>query len=160
MNILQCNRRSIPLLSAFPFSIPFCSPFVSLYLLGTLRAVMGSRPHRSKVARKLIFPFPLPLPIYPSFQNPDPPGSPRSKYTFIRTTSRTWLTRSRTPIKTTCWFLSFCDILISLAVLSFRMNLLPCIIFKILQSFVNFNFHAHLTKIVLNFSSSLSRTES
>jgi hypothetical protein len=45
----------IPLLSAFPF-----------YLLGTLLAVIGSRPPWSQVARKLISPFPSPphsLPI-------------------------------------------------------------------------------------------------
>ncbi len=34
--------RAIPLLLLSLFSIPFCSPFVSLYLLGTLLAVIGS----------------------------------------------------------------------------------------------------------------------
>jgi hypothetical protein len=94
--ILQCNCRAIPLLSAFPLLIPFCSPFVSLYLLGTLLVVIGSCPPRSQVARKLIFPFPSPYPYTPYSKIPTPPGSPRSKYTFIRTTSRTWFTRSST----------------------------------------------------------------
>jgi hypothetical protein len=58
MNILQCNHRATPLLSAFPFPILFCSPFISLSLLGTLLAVIGSCPPHSQVARKLIFPFP------------------------------------------------------------------------------------------------------
>jgi hypothetical protein len=34
--------------------------------------------------------------LAPSFQIPDPLGFPRPKYTFIRTTSRIWLTRSST----------------------------------------------------------------
>jgi hypothetical protein len=92
---ITVHCRSIPLLSAFSFLIPFCSPFVSHYLLGTLLAVIGSRPPRSQVARKLIFPFPSPYPYTPHSKIPTP-GSPRSKYTFIRTTSRTWLTRSST----------------------------------------------------------------
>jgi hypothetical protein len=36
------NYRSIPLLFASPLFVPFCSPFVSPYLLGTLLAVTGS----------------------------------------------------------------------------------------------------------------------
>ncbi len=68
--------RTIPLLSAFPFSIPFCFPFVSLYLLGTLLAVIGSRPPRSWVARKLIFPFPSPCPYTPHSKIPTPWGLP------------------------------------------------------------------------------------
>jgi hypothetical protein len=51
--------RAFPLLSAFLFPIPFCSSFVSLYLLGTLLAVIGSRPPRSQVARKLLLLFKL-----------------------------------------------------------------------------------------------------
>jgi hypothetical protein len=73
---LQCNRRAIPLLSAFPFPIPFCSPFVSLYLLGTLLAVTGSCPPRSQVARKLIFPFLSPYPYTPRSKIPTPRGLP------------------------------------------------------------------------------------
>jgi hypothetical protein len=75
-NILQCNHRAIPLLSAFPFPILFCSPFVSLYLLGTLLAAIGSRPPRSWVARKLIFPFPSPYPYTPHSKILTPRGLP------------------------------------------------------------------------------------
>jgi hypothetical protein len=89
--------RAIPLLSASPFPLPFCSPSVSLYLLGTLLAVIGSRPPRSQVARKLIFPFPSPYPYTPHSKFPTPWGLPDPNiHTFIRTTSRTWLTRSST----------------------------------------------------------------
>jgi hypothetical protein len=41
-----------PCFLLFPFLIPFCPPFISLYLLGTLLAVIGSRPPWSQVARK------------------------------------------------------------------------------------------------------------
>ncbi len=70
------HYRAIPLLSAFPFPIPFYSPFVSLYLLGTLLAVVGSRPPRSQVARKLIFLFPSPYPYTPHSKIPTPRGLP------------------------------------------------------------------------------------
>jgi hypothetical protein len=95
-NKLHCNYRAIPLLSAFPFPISFCSPFVSLYLLGTLLAVIGSSPPRSRVARKLISPFPSPYPYTPHSKIPTPWGLPDPNIHFIRTTSSTWLTRSRT----------------------------------------------------------------
>jgi hypothetical protein len=74
-----------PCFSAFPFSIPLCFPFrlplltwnpVSLYLLGTLLAAIGSRPPRSQVARKLIFPFPSPYLYTPHSEIPTPWGSP------------------------------------------------------------------------------------
>jgi hypothetical protein len=68
--------RAIPLLSAFPFPIPFCSPFVSLYLLGTLLAVIGSRLPRSQVACKLIFPLPSPCSYTPHSKIPTPRGLP------------------------------------------------------------------------------------
>ncbi len=68
--------RAIPLLSASPYPIPFCSPFVSLYLLGTLLAVIGSRPPRSQVARKLIFPFPSSYPYTPHSKITNPRGLP------------------------------------------------------------------------------------
>jgi hypothetical protein len=97
-NILQCNYRAIPLLSAFPFPIPFCSPFVSLYLLGTLLAVIGSCPPRSHVARELTSPFPSPYLYTPHSKIPTPWGLPDPNIHFIRTTSRTWLTRSRTSL--------------------------------------------------------------
>jgi hypothetical protein len=69
----QRNCGAIPFLSAFPFSHLFLPPFVSFYLLGTLLAVIGSRPPWSQVAHKLISPFPSPphsLPILKS----QPPG--------------------------------------------------------------------------------------
>jgi hypothetical protein len=84
------------LLSAFPFLIPFLSPFVSLYLLGTLLAVIGSCPHRSQVARKLISPFPSPSPYTPHSKIPTPWGFPEPNMHITKTTSRTWLTRSST----------------------------------------------------------------
>jgi hypothetical protein len=64
----------IPLLSASLFPIPFCSPFISLYLLGTLLAVTESSPPRSQVARKLISPFPSPHPYAPHSKIPTPWG--------------------------------------------------------------------------------------
>ncbi len=88
-----------PCFLLFPFLIPFCPPFDSLYLLGTLLAVIGSRPPWSQVARKLISPFPSPphsLPIPSTFQNPDPLGFPELNMLLTKTTSRIWLTRSRT----------------------------------------------------------------
>jgi hypothetical protein len=54
------------------------------------------RPPCIQVARKLTSHFP-PLAHIPSHSKiPTPPVFPRSKYTFIRTTLRTWLTRSST----------------------------------------------------------------
>jgi hypothetical protein len=87
--------RAIPLLSAFPFLILLCSPFVPLYLLGTLLAVIGSVHLVPRLLVNWSSHFP-PLAHIPLIPNPGPPGSPRSKYTFIRMTSRTWLTRSST----------------------------------------------------------------
>ncbi len=71
--------------SLFPF------PFASLYLLGTLLAVIGSRPPWSQVARKLISPFPssphsLPIP------KSRPPGVFPTKCAPSKTTSQNWLT--------------------------------------------------------------------
>jgi hypothetical protein len=79
---------SDPLAFLLPLSfIPFCSPFVSLYLLGTLLAVIEIHlVPRLLVNLTLHFP---PLAHIPLIPNPDPPGFPRSKYTLIRTTSRT-----------------------------------------------------------------------
>ncbi len=73
---ITVQHRAIPLLSAFPFPILLCSPFVSLYLLGTLLAVIGSCPPRSWVAHKLIFPFPSPYPYTPHSKIPTPRGLP------------------------------------------------------------------------------------
>jgi hypothetical protein len=95
-NYVTVHCRVIPLLFAFPFLhsllLSICLPL----LTWNPPCCDRIRPPRSQVARKLIFRFPSPLLIYPSFQNPDPLEIPRSKYTFIRTTSRIWLTRSST----------------------------------------------------------------
>jgi hypothetical protein len=75
----QRNYGAIPLLSAFPLSHSFLPLSFPFYLLGTLLAVIGSRPPWSQVARKLISPFPSPphsLPIPKS----RPPGVSRVKY--------------------------------------------------------------------------------
>ncbi len=78
---------------------PFLSPFVSLYLLGTLLAVIGSCPPRSQVARKLISPFPPPSPYTSHSKIPTPWGFPELNMHITKTTSRTWLTRSSTLTK-------------------------------------------------------------
>ncbi len=96
----------IPLLFASLFPIPFCSPFISLYLLGTLLAVTGSSPPRSQVARKLISPFASPHPYTPHSKIPTPWGFPELNIHITKTTSRTWLTRSSTvrlAQVNTCW---------------------------------------------------------
>ncbi len=80
-----------PCFLLFPFLIPFCPPFVSLYLLGTLLAVIGSRPPWSQVARKLISPFPS-----PPHSLPTPWGFPGLNVRLNKTTSQIWLTSSRT----------------------------------------------------------------
>ncbi len=103
---LWCN----PLAFCFPFSnFLFCLPSISLYLLGTLLAVIGSRPPRSQVARKLISPFP-PL---PHSKIPTPWGFPELNTRRTKTTSQIWLTRSRTIFKVTLMkktcYLSFKD---------------------------------------------------
>ncbi len=86
-----------PCFLLFSFSVPFCSPFVSLYLLGTLFAVIGSSPPRSQVARKLISPFPSPCPYTPHSKIPTPwGGRPDPNIHITKTTSRNWLTRSST----------------------------------------------------------------
>jgi hypothetical protein len=89
------NFSVIPLFSASHFPIPFCSPFASLYLLGTLLAVTGSV-HLVPRLHETDLPVSLPSPIYPSFQNPDPLGFPRPKHTFTKMTSQIWVTRSST----------------------------------------------------------------
>ncbi len=93
---IQCNCSAIPLLSAFPFLIPLLSPFFSLYLLGTLLAVIGACPPRSQVARKLISPFPSPPPYTPHSKILTPWGFPELNMHITKTTSRSWLPRSST----------------------------------------------------------------
>ncbi len=95
-NMNQCNYSGIPLLSAFPFLIPLWPPLVSLYLLGTLLAVIGSCPPRSQVARKLISPFLSPSPYTPLSKILTPWGFPELNMHITKTTSRNWLTRSST----------------------------------------------------------------
>jgi hypothetical protein len=48
---------AIPLLFCFPLLIPLAPFFIPLYLLGTLLAVIGSRPPWSQVTCKLTSPF-------------------------------------------------------------------------------------------------------
>jgi hypothetical protein len=84
----------LPLLLAF-----FCSllpPFVPLLLTWNPSCCDRICPPRSQVARKLNFPFPSPGSYTPHSKIPTPPEFPKPKYTFIRTTLRTWLTRSST----------------------------------------------------------------
>ncbi len=64
----------------FPFLIPLCFPSTSFYLLGTLLAVIGSRPPWSQVARKLISPFPSP----PHSKFPTPWGIPELNAPLLR----------------------------------------------------------------------------
>ncbi len=85
---------AIPLLSTFPFLIPFCPPFVSLYLLGTLLAVIGP----VHLGPRLLVnwsPHFHPLPIPSPFQNSHPLGFPELNMHLTKTTSQIWLTRSR-----------------------------------------------------------------
>ncbi len=72
----------------FYFPLPF--PFASLYLLGTLLAVIGSRPPWSQVACKLISPFPSPPHSLPT-QNPGPLGFAQPNVRLTKTTSQNWL---------------------------------------------------------------------
>jgi hypothetical protein len=67
------HYRAIPLLSAFPYSFPFAPIRLPLLTWNPL-AVIGSRPPRSQVARKLIFPFPSPYPYTPHSKIPAPRG--------------------------------------------------------------------------------------
>ncbi len=92
------NYRAIPLLFAFPISLfPFAPHLSPLTYLEP--SLLWQDPSSSfPVCSWTDLPISLPLFIYPSSQNPDPPGFPRSKYTFIRTTSRIWLTRSSTKV--------------------------------------------------------------
>jgi hypothetical protein len=86
--------------------IPFCSPFVPSLLTWNPPCCDRIRPPRTQVARKLTSHFP-PLSHIPPIPKSRPPGVPRSKYTFIRTTSRTWLTRSSTVSVHSChWIVS------------------------------------------------------
>ncbi len=71
----------------FPFLSPFLPPSVSLYLLGTLLAVIGSRPPRFQVARKLISPFPSPSPYTPHSKILTPWGFPELNMHLTKTTS-------------------------------------------------------------------------
>ncbi len=86
-----------PLASYFsPFS--FAPHSYPLYLLGTLLAVIGSVHLVSRLLVNWSSHFP-PLAHLPPIPKSRPPEFPRSKYTFIRMTSRTWLTRSSTRTK-------------------------------------------------------------
>jgi hypothetical protein len=88
----QHNYGAIPLLFASLFWFPFAPlPFPFSYL-ETLLDVIGSRPPWSQVARKLISPSPSP----PHSKIPTPWGFPELNVRLTKTTSRIWLTRSRT----------------------------------------------------------------
>jgi hypothetical protein len=90
------NYRAIPLLLAFPLLHSLLLPIRLPLLTWNPPCCDRIRPPRSQVARKLTFPFPSPCSYAPHSKIPTPPGFPRSKYTFIRTTSRIWLTRFST----------------------------------------------------------------
>ncbi len=92
--IVHC--RTIPLLFAFPSLHSPLLPIRLPSLTWNPPCCDRIRPPRSQVACKLISPFPSPCSYTPHSKIPTPPGFSRSKYTFIRTTSRTWLTRSST----------------------------------------------------------------
>ncbi len=66
--------------------IQFCSPFVPSLLTWNPPCRDRIRPPRTQVARKLTSHFP-PLSHIPPIPKSRPPAVPRSKYTFIRTTS-------------------------------------------------------------------------
>ncbi len=82
---------TIPLLSAFPFLIPFASLLFSFTYLETLLAVIGSRPPWFQVARKLISPFPSPPHSLPTPKS-RPLGFSWAKCALTKTTSQNWLT--------------------------------------------------------------------
>ncbi len=92
----QRSYGAIPLLSSFPLSDPSLLPSTSFYLLGTLLAVIGSRPPWSKVARKLISPFPSPphsrIPTPWGFLELNAPLLRRHRNTGlqVQNTSRVW----------------------------------------------------------------------
>jgi hypothetical protein len=93
---LQCNPLAF-CFSLFPFLFGPLS--FSLYLLGTLLAVIGSCPPRSQVAHKLISPFPSLSPYTPLSKIPAPWGFPAQNMHITKTTSQTWLARSSTTGK-------------------------------------------------------------
>jgi hypothetical protein len=93
---VTAHCRVIPLLFAFPFLHSLLLPIRLSLLTWNPPCCDRICPPCSQVARKLIFPFPSPCSYTPHSKIPAPLGFPRSKYTFIRTTSRTWLTRSST----------------------------------------------------------------
>jgi hypothetical protein len=69
----------------------FYFPFASLYLLGTLLAVIGSRPPWSQVARKLISPFPSPPHSLPNPKSRPPWGFPSQMCALLRRHRKTGL---------------------------------------------------------------------
>jgi hypothetical protein len=80
-----------PCFLLFPFLISLCPLLIPFYLLGTLLAVIGSRPPWSQVARKLISPFPSPPHSLP-FPKSRPLGFPELNMHLTKMTSRIWLT--------------------------------------------------------------------
>ncbi len=95
-NYVTVHCRVIPLLFASPFLHSLLLP-ISLSLLTWNPPFCDRiRPPHSQVAHELIFPFPSPCSFTPHSKIPTPRGLPDPNYTFIRTTSWTWLTRSST----------------------------------------------------------------
>ncbi len=83
-----------PCLFASPFWFPF-TPFPFPFThLETLLVVIGSCPPWSQVARKLISPSPSP----PLSKIPAPWGFPEPNVRLTKTTTRIWLTKSRTVL--------------------------------------------------------------
>jgi hypothetical protein len=93
---VTAHCKVIPLLFALPFLHLLLLPICPSLLTWNPPCCDRICPPRSQVARKLIVPFPSPCSYAPHSKIPAPLGFSRSKYTFIRTTSRSWLTRSST----------------------------------------------------------------
>ncbi len=88
-----------PCLSHFPLLIPLAPlvPFSDpLPLSWNPPCCDRIRPPWSPIACELNPPFPCPCSLTPHSKIPTPRGFLTSKYTLIRTVSRTWLTRSST----------------------------------------------------------------
>jgi hypothetical protein len=121
----------------FPLSSLPLPPFVSLYLLGTLLAMIGSCSPQSQVARKLISPFPFPTPYTPHSKILTPWGFPELNIHYTKTTSRTWVTRSRTH---TITILKDLVELRKDIILSYRRLYFSCRLYFLLLPF-SFTFH-------------------
>jgi hypothetical protein len=79
------------------FFIPF-APLCFLLLTWNPPCCDRIRPPQSQVVRKLISPFPHSTPYTLHSKIPTPWGFPELNIHFTKTTSRTWVTRSSTPM--------------------------------------------------------------